>query len=253
MDKDSYVSGDSISMGPPSLMTESEIESDQTNSFIPDKSSPSTEKEHENHGLSALSVSSIHLPDDCDVPHLLSMMCSPNGPDILMSTQINMNPTESNDSLTISVGPLSEYEKDLKSSSTSKSDLQSKLHSSLVQKIDQLEKNTQISPAAITPKTIDHISTQTEQFKCQKCEELHIYHNKKLLEMANEIQLQYATHLQNTDDYNKASENAQKQIKDLKDQLEAADKQLKVKFIINIDKNLNFNLLELCVGQSHIS
>ena len=232
MEENSYVSGDSISMGPPSLMTNSEIEFNQTDSFIPDESFLSTEKQRENHAMGVLSVSSILPPDDCDALHLMSTMCSPKGPDILMSTQITSNPTESDDSLTISVGPLSEYEKSLRPSITNIDFLQSEIHSNLVQKVDQIEKQTQTSSCTQPFKTVSDTSTQIEQPKCQKCEELYIYHNKKLIEMANEIQLQYATHQQITEDYNKASENAHKQIKDLEDQLEAADKHLKVWFVL---------------------
>ena len=235
------MSGDSISMGPPSLMTQSGADFDQTDSFIPDESFPSTEKEHQNHAMGVLSVSSILHPDDCVAQLLLSTMCSPQGPDILMSTQINMNPPESDDSLTIDVGPLAEYENSMKTSSTNNNDPYPELQSSLVQKIDQLDKKTKTSPAAVTTKAIDNVSTQTEPHKCQKCEELHLYHNKKLLEMANEIQHQFATHQQFTDDYNKASENAQKQIKDLKDQLEAADKHLKVLFTVNIEMEIGLS------------
>jgi hypothetical protein len=154
-----------------------------------------------------------------------------------MST-INTNKQQiltSDDELSISMGPLPNFEP-IQSEDNNFFDCNNP-QTSLAANIQRYsQKQNQLTPGvpvASSQATISlgSKSIQTEEMKCLKCEELHICYNKKLLDVATEFQRQYANQFQMAEQHAKASEESQQQIKDLREQLDAADKQLKVYFL----------------------
>ena len=200
-------------------MQHSEISSLPEHSFL----SPS----RNTHAMGFLSLSSIPAVESSNPVHI-NVQMSPDGsdpfrPDILMSTIINkQTASTSDDDLSISMGPLPNFDQVLHQDDSLSYHHLRNLESSLVANVQRIsEKNSR--PPALGSKSI-----QTEESQCLKCEELHICYNQKLLDVATEFQRQYAAQFQMAEQHAKASEESQQQIKDLRDQLDGADKQLKV-------------------------
>lgn len=230
--EDSDQSEKSISMGPVGMISHDDAEDSQYYESVPvtaassvDSSFASPVKNAIPHAMGLLSLSSIPAVDT-SITGLAHSLASPEGrlgPDILMSTVINTgnnNPVNiCAEDLSISMGPLppSRITED-----------EPKVHeTSLVANIEKLELKRKLSQISM-PKIAESKAIQTEEIHCQKCEQLDICYNQKLIEVATEFQKQYASQFQMAEQHTASLENAQKQINDLMDQLDAADKQIKV-------------------------
>jgi hypothetical protein len=220
----------SISMGPPNMMSGAEgcTEYDQTNSENGGFLSPIKDVNRAQCAMENLSLSTIVPIDSSQPVHLMSVM-SPEGefkPDILMST-FNTKQVDSLTDLSISMGPISP---DSRESAQFHSIQVQKLDSSLVGKIELFDlKNKQSQKIlSVGGKVYANGTTQTEQFQCLRCDEMQHSFDQKLLQMASELQQQYHVQLQMMDEQVVTSEEQQKQIYDLMEQLKEADRQLKV-------------------------
>ena len=226
-------SEDSISMGPPIMMSGAEgfSEYDQTNSENGGFLSPMKDVNRVQCAIENLSLSTIAPIDSSQPVHLMSVM-SPEAefkPDILMST-FNTKPVDSLTDLSISMGPLSPLSSDSRESAQFHSIHVQKLDSSLVGKIELLDlKNKQTQKIhSLGGKVYENGTTQTEQFQCLRCDEMRHGFDQKLLQMATELQQQYHVQLQLMDEQVFTSDKQEKQINDLMEQLKEADRQLKV-------------------------
>lgn len=231
--EDSDQSEKSISMGPVGMIShDAEAEDSQYYESVPvtaassvDSSFASPVKNAIPHAMGVLSLSSIPAVDN-SITGLAHSLASPEGrfgPDILMST-VNTgynNPVNiCDDDLSISMGPLP---------LTSIIEEEPKVHeTSLVANIEKLELKRKLSQVSMPKIAAESKSIQTEEIHCQKCEQLDICYNQKLIEVATEFQKQYASQFQMAEQHTANLENAQKQIHDLMDQLDGADKQIKV-------------------------
>lgn len=253
-------------MGPAALMTC--IDSIQEFSQQPVLSGPDCITPPKSNALLALENLSISSITSADASHAgaLYTAFSPDAefrPDILMST-INRQVSNSVEDLSISLGPIPALTEEHVAQPVSFLENEEppddygsismgplpdfSIHaarlepvaqertitplcgSSLAVKIEELDtkyKRSMVSPIP-SAKSISTRETQTDVFQCQKCDELQHDYNQKLIEVANEFQRQYVAQLKLADQYAIASEESNKQIKDLMSQLEGADKQLKV-------------------------
>lgn len=219
-------SEESVSLGPAALITHDDSQQEPGYSVgeEPTDSSFALQfRSNQVHAMGQLSISSIPPVDSSNPGCLITSVLSPDGdfrPDILMST-INSKPasTSQEEELSISMGPLPAF------STLDDGEPVEVQETSLVRQIQKLDVRQRMSQVAAQ---LDCKSVQTEEFQCLKCEELHLCYNQKLLEVANEFQRQYASQFQMIDQHAATSEEAQRQIRDLMDQLDGADKQLKV-------------------------
>ncbi|KAK4018868.1 hypothetical protein OUZ56_000908 [Daphnia magna] len=232
MEESTDASEKSISMGPANLISKDEPSNEPVHSTISDASFVSPTRNQISHAMGSLSISSITNADSSQVAHLHAAF-SPDAdfrPDILMSTVNSRKTSTSQEDLNISMGPLPGFDFTRESQSEEDQDDHRLPLTSLVANIEKLEvKQKKLGEVQqpILPVTFGSKSIQTEALQCHKCEQLHILYNQKLLEVANEFQQQYTSQFQMVEQHVAASEDAQKQIKDLVDQLDAADKQLK--------------------------
>ncbi|KAI9565881.1 hypothetical protein GHT06_009679 [Daphnia sinensis] len=232
MEETTNASEKSISMGPANLISQDEPSNEPVHSTISDASFVSPTRNQISHAMGSLSISSITNADSSQIAHLHAAF-SPDAdfrPDILMSTVNSRKTSTSQEDLNISMGPLPGFDFTRESQSEEDQDDHRQPLTSLVANIEKLEvKQKKLCEVQqpIPPVTLGFKSIQTEEFQCHKCEQLHILYNQKLLEVANEFQQQYTSQFQMVEQHVAASEDAQKQIKDLVDQLDAADKQLK--------------------------
>lgn len=235
------LSEESVSLGPAALMScnqsSSQIETTDAATF----SYLSPRKDNHVHCVMGnLSVSSITAFDSSQQMHM--SLSPPSGalkPDILASTFCT-KPSDSVEDLSISIGPLSALgsmvtDHALPRPSEVTENKNSQLDNSIACKIKQLELKKNLVVNLETQGSTAHNScfTQTEPLQCGKCVEMLQCFDSKLLEIANEFQQQYNSQQQVIDDQNAAAEESQKQIKDLMDQLDVADKQLKVSLTIS--------------------
>lgn len=219
----------SISMGPAELMSREETSSEPIHYTISEASFTSPTR-NQTHAMGILSLSSITVGDMSQAVQLHAAF-SPDAdfrPDILMSTVNSRQASTSQDDLSISMGPLPGFDFAHETQCNEYLDQQEQPFTSLVANIEKLEVKQKNQQQSNPPVTVGSKSIQTEHSHCQKCEELHLLYNRKLLEVANEFQQQYTSQFQMIEQHVVASEAAQKQIKDLTDQLDVADKQLKV-------------------------
>ena len=239
--EDSNNSEECESLGPAGLMSadEASILSQQFNdTSMPDPSFLSPQRNV--HAMGFLSLSSIPAVESSNPPHIhLSPESDSFRPDILMSTintykQPSVLITSDDDEL--SMGPLLNFEQ-IQSEENDSFDCDNP-QTSLAANIQRFSrKQNQLTPvvaSSVVPSpaiALGSKSIQTEEVKCLKCEELHISYNVKLLDVATEFQRQYANQFQMAEQHAKALEESQHQIKDLREQLDAADKQLKVYFV----------------------
>ena len=232
MEESTKESEDSISMGPADLITRDEESNEPIHNSITDPSFISPPRNSNLHAMGNLSLSSITTAESSHEVVNLHAAFSPESdfrPDILMST-VNSKPiSTSQEDLSISFGPLPVFDDETRHHDP---DLQEepgfKLQTSLAANIEKFEVRQKMSTQKPPLVTCGSKSIQTDEFHCQKCEELHIHYNHKLLEVANEFQQQYASQFHMVEQHAAASEDAQRQLKDLMDQLDGADKQLKV-------------------------
>lgn len=230
MEESTNGSEESISMGPADLLSCDEASNEPVPSVVTNSSFFSPPKNSVPHAMGHLSISSISTADSSHV-HLHAAF-SPESdfrPDILMSTVVNSKQASvSQEDLSISIGPLPVFDGAHETQCEEDPELFEEPITSLAAKIQKFEVKQKIS--AQKPQTVlcDSKGIQTDVFHCQKCEELHIHYNQKLLEVANEFQQQYVSQFQMAEQHAAASEDAQRQIGDLMDQLDGADKQLKV-------------------------
>lgn len=214
---------DSVSMGPAALISceDGEITNELASiQHSVDPSFLSPVRCNGPHAMGILSLSSIPAVDTTLPGHVLSSPESGFRPDILMST-INTNKviaSNEEEELSISMGPLPPF------SCNEESEVEQQV-TSLASKIQKLDVKHKLATA---PAALESKSIQTDEPQCLKCEELHLCYNQKLLEVANEFQKQYSSQFHMIEQHAANSEEAQKQITDLMDQLEVADKQLKV-------------------------
>ncbi|XP_057370587.1 interaptin-like [Daphnia carinata] len=232
MEESTDASEKSISMGPANLISQEEPSNEPVHSTISDASFVSPTRNQLSHAMGSLSISSITNADSSQIAHLHAAF-SPDAdfrPDILMSTVNSRQTSTSQEDLNISMGPLPGFDFTRESQSEEDQDDHKQPLTSLVANIEKLEvrqkKHCEVQQP-VPPVTRGSKSIQTEELQCHKCEQLHILYNQKLLEVANEFQQQYTSQFQMVEQHVAASEDAQKQIKDLVDQLDAADKQLK--------------------------
>ena len=230
------ISEESVSMGPAALMSgnESSSQIETTDAAAFTYLSPRKDN-HVHCVMGNLSVSSITAFDSSQQMHM--SLSPPSGtlkPDILASTFCT-KPSDSIEDLSISIGPLSALSSlgtrdTFPRPSQIKADKNSQLDNSIACKIKQLElkKNFAVNPETAGCKAFSSCFTQTEPVQCGKCVEMLQCFDGKLLEIANEFQQQYNSQLQVIEDQHAAAEESHKQIKDLMDQLDVADKQLKV-------------------------
>jgi len=230
--EDSDQSEKSISMGPVGMISHDvDAEDSQYYESVPvtaassvDSSFASPVKNAIPHAMGLLSLSSIPAVD-ISITGLAHSLASPEGrfgPDILMSTVNTGNNNPVNicaEDLSISMGPLPPP--------SITEDCPKPHETSLVANIEKLELKRKLSQISM-PKIAESKSIQTEEIHCQKCEQLDICYNQKLIEVATEFQKQYASQFQMAEQHTASLENAQKQINDLMDQLDGADKQIKV-------------------------
>jgi hypothetical protein len=232
MEESTNDSEKSISMGPADLISRDEASNEPNHYTISDSSFISPTRNQVNHVMGSLSLSSITGGEISQVVNLHAAF-SPDAdfrPDILMSTVNSRQASTSQDDLSISMGPIPGFNFAHETQCDEYSDQQEQPLTSLVANIERLEVKRNIQQQPNPPVTVGSKSIQTDDLKCHKCEELHILYNRKLLEVANEFQQQYTSQFQMIEQHVVASDQAQKQIKDLTDQLDAADKQLKVLF-----------------------
>ena len=221
-------SEESVTMGTPALFSRNEDSQQETQCSVHEQPTDFSFTSHDGnnptHGMGQLSISSIPAVDSSNPGHLIHSVLSPGSdyqPDILMST-INSKPVspppeeDNDDDQSISMGPLPAF-----SIAT-----EPQIDTSLARQVQKFDGKQKLS--TIQPLSMDCKSIQTEDQQCLKCEELHLDYQQKLLEVANEFQKQYASQFKMIDQHAATEEEAQKQIKDLMDQLDGADKQLKV-------------------------
>lgn len=234
MEESTNGSEDSISMGPANLITRDEESNEQIHSTITDPSFDSPTRINVPHAMGSLSLSSITTADSSHEVVNIHLAFSPEAdfrPDILMST-VNSKPiSTSHEDLSISFGPLPVFD-DAHETQCDDPDLHEepefKPQSSLAANIEKFEVRQKISAPKQPVVNCGSKSIQTDEFHCQKCEELHLHYNNKLLEVATEFQQQYSSQFHMAEQHAAASEDAQRQLKDLMDQLDGADKQIKV-------------------------
>ena len=226
-------SEESISMGPADLLSCDEASGEPVHSVVSDLSLLSPPSNRKIHAMGNLSISSITTSDCSQVVQQHAF--SPDAefrPDILMSTVNSKQMSISQEDLSISFGPLPGFDM---IHGSQEHNLESHLCedpiTSLAVKIQNYEIKQKLPSYNYLKANSEAKSVQTEDFNCPKCEDLHIHYNQKLLEVANEFQHQYASQFHMAEQHALASEDAQKQIKDLMDQLDGADKQLKVQII----------------------
>jgi len=232
MEESTNDSEKSISMGPADLISRDEASNEPHHYTVSDASFTSPTRNQVSHLMGSLSLSSITAGETSQVVHLHAAF-SPDAdfrPDILMSTVNSRQASTSQDDLSISMGPIPGFNLPHETQCDEYLNQQEQPLTSLVANIEKLEVKQKIQQQPNLPVMVGSKSIQTEDLKCQKCEELHILYNQKLLEVANEFQQQYTSQFQMIEQHVLASEMAQKQITDLTDQLDAADKQLKVLF-----------------------
>lgn len=232
MEDTTNASEKSISMGPANLISQDETSNEPIHSTISDASFTSPTRNQNGHAMGSLSLSSITNADSSQIVHLHAAF-SPDTdfrPDILMSTVNSRKTSTSQEDLNISMGPLPGFDFTSGTQCEENQDNHRPPLTSLVANIEKFEvkqKKFCDVQQPDPPVTLGSKSIQTEDLQCHKCEQLHILYNQKLLEVANEFQQQYTSQFRMVEQHVAASEDAQKQIKDLVDQLDAADKQLK--------------------------
>lgn len=244
MEESTNGSEESISMGPVDLLScDEEASNEQGPSAISDPSYLSPPKNRLPHAMGHLSISSITTEDNSQIIHMHAAF-SPDAdfrPDILMSTVNSKQVSTSQEDLSISIGPLPVFNGEHETQCVEDPNLSAGPITSLAANIQKFDLRRKISAQKFTSDTCDSKSIQTEDFHCEKCDELHIHYNQKLLDVANEFQQQYVSQFHMAEQHAAASENAQRQLKDLTDQLDGADKQLKV--IINFNGLKEIKLL----------
>lgn len=226
----------SISMGPADLISRDDASNEPISYAITDTNFLSPNRSSGPHLMGNLSLSSISIADSSQIGPLHAAF-SPESdfrPDILMSTVNQKQLSVSQEDLSISIGPLPVFDEENETQCNENPNQGNETEvnkpiTSLAANIEKFEIRRKLSshqPPTAAKK--DCKETQTETVQCEKCEELHIHYNEKLLDVANEFQQQYTSQFRIAEQHAAASDEAQKQIKDLKDELDSADKQLKV-------------------------